>query len=86
MLVQSHTGEIQILPALPSAWPTGSVRGLRARGDVELDVEWRDGKLTGVALRSSSGGAFRLRYGDKEFPLTLDPGQSLRLNGSLDRQ
>ena len=52
MLVQSHTGEIQLLPALPKAWPTGSVKGLKARGDLTVDMEWKDGKVTNYRIAS----------------------------------
>jgi alpha-L-fucosidase 2 len=52
MLMQSHAGEIHLLPALPKAWATGSVTGLRARGGFEVDIAWRDGRVTDYAVRS----------------------------------
>jgi alpha-L-fucosidase 2 len=64
MLLQSHDGEIQILPALPDAWRDGYVKGLRARGGFEVDISWRDGKVQLVKIRSKLGGNCRLRVSD----------------------
>ncbi len=75
-LVQSHAGEIELLPALPRAWPTGSVKGLRARGGFELSLAWKDGKLTTATVRSTGGTACTLRHGNARLALTLAPGQT----------
>ena len=61
MLVQSHMGQVHLLPALPDAWPNGSIKGIRARGGFEFDIRWKAGKLSAGAIRSGKGNACTLR-------------------------
>jgi alpha-L-fucosidase 2 len=73
ILMQSHAGLIDLLPALPSAWPTGRVSGLRARGGFEVDLDWADGVVRRATIRSTLGGVCRLR---SSAPLTLASGSA----------
>ncbi len=92
MLVQSHRRAadgsrlVELLPALPSAWPTGSVTGLRARDGFEIDIRWQDGKLAGCNIRSILGKSLTLKCGDRELRLDTRPGQIIDLNGELKPQ
>jgi len=86
MLLQSHNGEIHLLPALPKAWPTGSVRGLRARGGFEVDIAWQDGKLASAAIHSKNGGTCSVRCGDKTAEVKVAAQGTQLLNGSLGQE
>lgn len=79
LLLQSHMGCIHLLPSLPKAWGTGSVRGLRARGGYEVDIEWRDGTLTRSVIRNISNptGACALRYGGRTAERAIPAGESV---------
>ncbi|MEI6492331.1 MAG: glycoside hydrolase family 95 protein [Verrucomicrobiota bacterium] len=96
MLLQSHdrtnkpqfgadvTYEINLLPALPSAWKSGSVTGLRARGGFTVNISWRDGKLAEALIHSDKGGRAKVRYGTRAVDLTLNPGQTVKVGGGLN--
>jgi len=86
MLLQSHAGEIHLLPALPKAWPEGRIQGLRARGGFEIDLEWKEGRLVAAVIRSVAEAECKVRYGVRVLSLHLKPGAVVRLNGSLLRQ
>lgn len=82
-LLQSHAGEISLLPALPTDWPDGSVRGLRARGGFEVSLRWRGGRLQSAEIRSIFGTSCKVRYSGRTAEFSLRPGQALHLDGDL---
>ena len=83
MLLQSHAGEIELLPALPTDWPAGHVRGLRARGGFEVDIAWQDGRLATASIRSTGGQDPLVRCGGQVTQLKLGAGQSCTLGPDL---
>ena len=88
MLLQSHRGRIQLLPALPSAWPAGSVQGLCARGGFELAFSWQGGELRTLSITTRAGGSTELRWQGGTLPLKLAAGQTARFerrNGQIQR-
>ncbi|ALJ05387.1 hypothetical protein APS56_09760 [Pseudalgibacter alginicilyticus] len=77
MLMQSHDGKINLLPALPAAWPKGSITGLRSRGGFELDLYWDKGSLTTAVIKATMDGSFRLQVNGKlSQEITLKAGET----------
>jgi alpha-L-fucosidase 2 len=85
LLLQSHGDTIRLLPALPPSWSSGSVRGLRARGGFEIDLEWKDSTLAHVRLRSLCGKPCRIYYHGKQVDLETKAGESLTLDRNLEK-
>ncbi|MBU5442211.1 glycoside hydrolase N-terminal domain-containing protein [Paenibacillus sp. MSJ-34] len=84
MLLQSHKGEIRLLPALPPAWPSGRVKGLRARGGYVFDIEWANGRLRQADVRTETGGAIAVRsaepievFGPEGKPVSVETVEDL---------
>ncbi|MBQ5627018.1 MAG: glycoside hydrolase N-terminal domain-containing protein [Bacteroidaceae bacterium] len=88
MLMQSHMGFIHLLPALPDAWEEGKIAGIRARGGFEVEINWKDGKLTEVVIESGNGGRCNLRYGDSTLSFNTKKGGTYKVilkNGKLKK-
>lgn len=83
MILQSHQGYLDILPALPTAMPTGNIKGLQARGGFEVDLSWDKGTLTSFTLKSKTGGDCRLHYKNLVVELHTKAGETYKLNGDL---
>ena len=86
LLLQSHMGFIQLLPALPDAWEEGSVEGLLARGNFEVDLRWANGQLQEAVITSNAGQPCQVRYGDQTLSFKTKKGQTYTLtsvNGKL---
>lgn len=82
-LIQSHAGEINLLPALSTNWVTGSVSGLRACGGYEVNMEWKDGVLIKTEIKNPKGGEIPIRYQNKIVTVKVELGKTLKLNKEL---
>lgn len=83
ILLQSHDGVIRLLPALPDAWVSGSIKGLKARGGFEVDISWEKGKLRHAAIRSRLGESCTVQYGTKTVTFKTMRGKSYRVDQLL---
>ncbi len=83
MLLQSQNGVVRILPALPAAWPQGSISGLKARGNFEVYIEWGNGVLKNVQIKSLDGAHLTLVYKDKKIQRKTEKGVSYSFDGEL---
>ena len=84
MLLQSHAGEIELLPALAPSWKNGSVTGLRARGGYEVDIVWIDGQLASATIRNINGEPERtVRYGEKSITVDFTGQDTITLQADL---
>lgn len=86
MLLQSQNGELDLLPALPSEWKTGSVHGMRVRGDMTVDLTWKDGKLDMLKIMPDRDRTVKVRLGEQVKEFKTVKGKALTLNGSLMAQ
>jgi alpha-L-fucosidase 2 len=83
MLVQSQTGVVHLLPALPDSWANGSVHGLKARGGFIVDLQWKDGKLTMVSIKSLNGRRLKVTYGNRNVEMETEKDKAYKLDGEL---
>ncbi|MEM6428861.1 MAG: glycoside hydrolase family 95 protein [Deinococcota bacterium] len=84
MLLQSHTGYIELLPALPRAWSTGAISGLRAPNNFEISFRWQDGKLSQVSIIAHVSKLCTLRYKDKTINWQAEEGKTYTFDGKLE--
>ncbi len=82
MLLQSHLGELHLLPALPAAWSNGSVTGLRTRGGVTVDLAWQDGRLASAVLRADREIVASLRYDGRVIRRNLPAGDPVTIEAA----
>jgi hypothetical protein len=85
MLLQSQNGEIELLPALPRAWPSGSVKGLKARGGFEVSLDWHDGRLARASIHTSRDRPCLIRLGSLTARFESHAGDVLELDAQLRR-
>ncbi|MCL6267104.1 glycosyl hydrolase family 95 catalytic domain-containing protein [Flagellimonas myxillae] len=85
LLLQSHEGFLRILPALPTKWKNGKISGLKARGNIEIDIEWKDGKLLELGLKAAAAKTVQIKYGDIQTEVSLPANSKIVLGENLDK-
>jgi len=85
LLVQSHEGIVRVLPALPPSWKEGRISGVKARGDIEVNIEWKDGLLVQLGLKAKEKKTIRVKYADMEIVVDLPKNKKVTLNEQLER-
>ncbi len=85
MIVQSHTGEVDLLPALPDALAHGEIQGICARGGFELDITWEDGNLKKVIVHSKAGKTLSMRDGEETIQISTNAGERYTFDGELNQ-
>ncbi|MFA5302835.1 MAG: glycoside hydrolase family 95-like protein, partial [Bacteroidales bacterium] len=86
MLLQSHQGTINLLPAIPDAWSGGLFRGMKVQGNAEISCRWKNGKVRKVILESAGGGTYELEANGERVSVTLSPGEKIRLRFPLKKK
>lgn len=85
MLIQSHAGEVNLLPAIPDVWKSGHVKGLCARGGFVVDITWENGKLANALINAKNGNTLNVRYKNIIKSYILETGQTILLNENLEK-
>jgi len=85
MLIQSTPTSIRVLPALPPRWVAGSLTGVRVRGGAQVDIAWKDGRLTELRLRSGQEKTYTVAYGERTATVRVGAGTPVALDGTLGR-
>ncbi|MFC5529391.1 glycosyl hydrolase family 95 catalytic domain-containing protein [Cohnella yongneupensis] len=83
MLLQSHAGDLHLLPALPAKWNAGKFSGLRARGALEVDIVWTEGRMAETTVKAFASGRMLLRYHDRTAPFDYEAGRVYAIDGEL---
>jgi len=86
MLLQSYSGEVKLLPALPSVWKTGNVKGLCTEGNFEVAMEWKDGELLNAVIISKLANVLKIRYKEYAKEYSMQAGEKIRLDGRLRKK